>query len=99
MDRATVLPDVDPIVPLVFREATYFDSDLYLGSWHSAPVADGSTDELCLEVYVADGAAEPRDCWSLALFAAGRLAMAGLQPAGCCFVCFIGAWIDARLET
>ena len=39
-----------------FAKATCHDRYVYMDSWHSASAAHGSTDELCLEVYAADGA-------------------------------------------
>ena len=99
MGGTAFLPDLDPFVPLVFREALGPDQRLYMGSRHSAPVAYGSADELCLEVYAADGAAEPRHCRRLALFAARLVAMVCLRSSGGCSVCSAGPRIGARMET
>src|SRR6185437_2560558 len=92
------LLNLDSLVPLVFRKAPSIDCHFYLGSRHFAPTAHGSTDELCLEVYAADGATQPRHGRGLALFAARHFAMAYLRPLGDRSICSTGSRINAGME-
>src|ERR1700733_10817929 len=98
MGRAAFLLDLDSFVPLVFCEAAYDDRGFYLGSRHSAAAAHGPTDELRLEIHVADGAAQPRHCGRLAIFTGGCFAMDCLQPSGGRAVCSLWSRVVAGME-
>src|SRR5271154_610961 len=98
MGSSFLFPDVGSFLSLVLREAHSSYRSLYLGSRHATPVADGSTDEFCVEVYVANGAAESCHHSRLAFSGAGSCPMGCLRSSDRCCLCVARPLTDAGLE-
>src|SRR4051812_44741990 len=82
MARAAFISDLGAVLPLVFPQAPRDDRLADLDSRHGAADADGSVDELRLEVYAADGADQYLECGRLALHGTRHRALGDLHGPG-----------------
>src|SRR5947209_1905275 len=71
-----------PFLRVVFPQAVWPDRALHLGARNVAALAHRSTDELRLEIHVADGTDEHPDRGHLAFHAARNRALDRLHPFG-----------------